>query len=75
MFSIIATNKTLTKLSVKVNFDTAIEADETFQIVIDKVTTQTGGKCVWDANAVTDSRIKVTRAAGTVTILDDDTPE
>ena len=74
-FAIIAANKTLAKLSVKVNFDTAIEADETFQIVIDKVTTQTGGKCVWDANAATDSRIKITRSTGTVTILDDDTPE
>jgi len=74
-FAIIAANKTIAKLSVKVNYDTAIEADETFQIVIDKVTTQTGGKCVWDANAVTDSRIKITRTAGTVTILDDDTPE
>ncbi|MBJ7381775.1 MAG: NHL repeat-containing protein, partial [Acidimicrobiia bacterium] len=74
-FAIIAANKTIAKLSVKVNYDTAIEADETFQIIIDKVTTQTAGRCVWDANASTDSRIKVTRAAGTVTILDDDTPE
>ena len=74
-FAIIAANKTIAKLSVKVNYDTAIEADETFQIIIDKVTTQTGGKCVWDANAATDSRIKITRSTGTVTILDDDTPE
>ncbi len=40
MFSIIATNKTLTKLSVKVNYDQVTEADETFQIIIDKVTAQ-----------------------------------
>ena len=46
-----------------------------FQIIVDKVTTQTGGKCVWDANASTDSRIKITRSTGTVRILDDDTPE
>ena len=40
MFPIIATNKTLTKLSVKVNYDQVTEADETFQIIIDKVTAQ-----------------------------------
>ena len=74
-FSIIATNKTLAKLSVKVNYDTLIEEDETFQIIIDKVTMQTAGRCVWDANATTDSRIKITRSTGTVTIFDDDTPE
>ncbi|MEI8336594.1 MAG: hypothetical protein WCG37_06980, partial [Actinomycetes bacterium] len=74
-FAIIAANQTLAKLSVKVNYDTLVEADETFQIIVDKVTTQTGGKCVWDANASTDSRIKITRSTGTVRILDDDTPE
>ena len=40
MFSIIATNKTLAKLSVKVNYDQVTEADETYQIIIDKVTAQ-----------------------------------
>lgn len=75
MFSIIATNKTLAKLSVKVNYDQVTEADETFQIIIDKVTAQTAGKCTWDQNAPTDSRIKVSRSTGTVTIFDDDTPE
>ena len=74
-FSIIATNKTLAKLSVKVNYDQVTEADETFQIIVDKVTTQTAGKCTWDQNAPTDSRIKVSRSTGTVTIFDDDTPE
>ena len=74
-FAIIAANKTLSKLSVKLNYDTLIEEDETFQIIVDKVTTQTAGRCVWDSNASTDSRIKITRSTGTVTILDDDTPE
>ena len=74
-FAIIAANKTLSKLSVKLNYDQVIEEDETFQIIVDKVTTQTAGRCVWDANASTDSRIKITRSTGTVTILDDDTAE
>jgi len=72
-FAIISANRTVAKTAVKVNFDGIIEADETFRIIIDKVTAQVAGRC--DATASADGRIKVARNIGTVTIFDDDTPE
>lgn len=71
-FALMAANRVVTKVAVRVNYDTIIEEDEAFQIVIDKVTAQVGGKCV--ATAVADDRVKVSRSIGTVTILNDDTP-
>ncbi|MFM7061498.1 MAG: NHL repeat-containing protein [Actinomycetes bacterium] len=72
-FALLAANRTVAKTAVKVNYDGIIEADETFRIIIDKVTAQVAGRC--DASASADARIKVTRSIGTVTILDDDIPE
>ena len=72
-FALLAANRTLAKVAVKVNFDGVVEGEETFEIIIEKVTAQEAGRCV--ATSAADPRIKVTRSVGTVTIMDDDTPE
>jgi hypothetical protein len=71
-FALLAANRTLAKVAVKVNFDGVVESEETFEIIIEKVTAQEAGRCV--ATAAADPRIKVARSVGTVTILDADTP-
>jgi len=72
-YVILGTNRTSGKISTKINYDTTIEEDEYFNIVISKVTAQVGGRCVSTSSA--DPGVVVTRDTGRVTIFDDDTPQ
>ena len=72
-YALLQANAPLAKLALRVTYDAVPEDDETFQVVIDKATTQVAGRCV--ASSEADPRIKVKRGVGTITIYDDDTIE
>jgi hypothetical protein len=59
------------KISVTVYGDTVVEDDETFSVLVDKVTAATAGLCS-DPNAAADPAVTVKKPSATVTILNDD---
>ena len=72
-YVILGANRTSGKISTKINYDTTIEEDEYFNIVVSKVTPQVGGRCT--STSLADPGVVLTRDTGRVTIFDDDTPQ
>jgi len=71
-FVILGATRTSGKISTKVNYDSVIEEDEYFNVVVSKVAAQVSGKRL--ASSAQDSRVVLVRDTGRVTIFDDDTP-
>jgi len=71
-FVILPSGRTSGKISTKINYDTTPEAEEHYDVVVTKITTQVGGQCV--ASSTADPRVVILRSTSRVTIFDDDTP-
>ena len=71
-FVILPSGRTSGKISTKINYDTTPEAEEHYNVVVTKITTQVGGQCV--ASQTADPRVVILRSTSRVTIFDDDTP-
>ena len=69
-YVILGANRTSGKISTKINYDTTIEEDEYFNVVVSKVTPQVGGRC--SSASLADPGVVLTRDTGRVTIFDDD---
>ena len=70
VFKKIAAGSLSVTIVTTVNYDTVVEANETYSIVISKVTRAVSGVCTY--SSASDSRLTVADGTGTVTITNDD---